>query len=113
MTSDVSKHPHWTREEFVTFLLLYCADADMEYSESERAMIRSGISEAGLAEVEEEYHNLKDFEKILVIKAYQSKYYNSPEQKTELLTMVERLFRADGDFDIMEHNLYRMLQKIL
>ena len=113
MTHDLSKHPRWTREEFVTFLLLYCADADMECTDNERAMIRAGIDEAGLLAVETEYKDLKDFEKILVIESYQSRYFSDEIQKKELLKIMERLFKADGEFDIMEHNLYRMLQKLL
>jgi hypothetical protein len=113
MTHDIAKHPCWTRDEFLAFLLLYCADADMECSEAERKMIRDHIDEARLTAIEEEYARLTDFERITVIKTYQSWYFDSGDHKAGLLKTVEELFTVDGEYDIMEHNLYRMLQKIL
>ena len=114
MTDHTSKkHPHWSREEFVAFLLLDAADADMACTQEERVIIKAGIDESHLASVEAEYNSLKDYEKISVIKSYKSQYYNDPTRKSDLLKIVEQLFQADGEFDIMEHNLYRMLQKIL
>jgi len=111
--STVKKHPHWSREEFMAFLLLYAAEADMVCTEEERAIIKAGIDEAHLAAVEAEYNGLKDYERISIIKSYKSQYYDDESRKFELLKIVEQLFQADGEFDIMEHNLYRMLQKIL
>jgi hypothetical protein len=113
MTHNISKHPHWSRDEFVAFLLLYAAEADMECTDEERAFIKTGIDEVHLSFVEAAYTELSDFERISVIKSYQPQYFATPEQKAELLSKVERLFQADGEFDIMEHNMYRMLQKIL
>lgn len=113
MSHDISKHPYWSREEFLAFILLYAADADMECTEEERAMIRSGIDKEHLLQVESEYQRLTDFERITVIKIYQPKYFKDAEGKKRLLKSVVKLFEADGEFDILEHNVYRMLQKIL
>lgn len=113
MSHDISNHPHWSKEEFLAFLLLYAADADMECTEDERAIIRSGIDKEHLKQVESEYLRLTDFERITVIKMYQPKYCKGADDKEHLLKCVEELFEADGEFDIMEHNVFRMLQKIL
>jgi hypothetical protein len=113
MTHDISKHPYWSSEEFIAFVLLYAAEADMECTDEERAYIKTGIDDAHLDVVEATYTKLSDFERISVIKSYHPQYFATPEQKSELLKKVEGLFQADGEFDILEHNMYRMLQKIL
>lgn len=113
MSHDISNHPHWSKKEFLAFLLLYAADADMECTDDERAMIRSGIDKEHLQQVETEYQRLTDFERITVIKMYQPKYCQTAADKESLLKCVEELFEADGEFDILEHNVFLMLQKIL
>lgn len=113
MSHEISKHPHWSRDEFVAFLLHYAADADMECTEEELDIIRRGLDAEHLKKVEAEYEAMTDFERISVIQAYRDQYFETPEQKAELLDAVENLFEADGEFDILEHNVYRMLQKIL
>ncbi len=72
MTHNISEHPKWSRDEFLAFLLLFAAGADMKCTDEERAMIRSGIDDAHLSRVESEYDQLSDFERISVIKAYRS-----------------------------------------
>ena len=113
MTNGTDKHPYWTRDEFMAFLLLYCAGVDMDCTEEERKVIRDGIDDAHLAAVEAEYDRLSDFGRISVMKSYQPLYFKDPAQKEDLMKAIRMMFTADGDFDTMEHNVYLMLQKIL
>ena len=113
MSHDISNHPHWNRDEFLAFVLLYAACVDMECTDDERKVITGVIDESHLKVVEAEYNKLSDFERISVINAYRDQYFKDPGQKDEILGSVEKMFKADGTFDIMEHNVYRMLQKLL
>ena len=113
MAHDISKHPYWSRDEFMAFILLYAACVDMECTDDERKVITNVIDDAHLKVVEAEYEKLTDFERISVIESYSDQYFSNPDQKAQILKSVEDLFKADGTYDIMEHNVYRMLQKLL
>ncbi|HLF65097.1 MAG TPA: hypothetical protein VI603_15140 [Saprospiraceae bacterium] len=113
MKHDITKHPYWSYDEFVAFLLFYAAKADMEFIDEEREMILKIVSEEKFSQIEQEYYRLTDFERINVIQAYKSKFYASATKKNEIIEKIKKLCTADGEFDIMEQNMVMMIQKIL
>jgi hypothetical protein len=113
MKHDISKHPYWTHDEFMAFLLFYAANADMECTEEERQTIRRTIPEGHLSMVEAEYHRLTDFERITVLQSYRGKYFHNEQEKAQVLEQIRSLCNADGEYDIMEKNMILMLQKVL
>jgi uncharacterized tellurite resistance protein B-like protein len=110
---DISKHPYWTHDEFMAYLLFYAANADMECTDEERKMILDTIPEGHLPEVESEYNRLSDFERLKVIQLYKTNHYPSSQQKEELIEAVKKLCNADGEYDIMERNMVMMLGRLL
>lgn len=113
MKHDISKHPYWTREQFMAFILFYAAHADMECTEEERQIVRNIISEEQLPEIESEYQRLTDFERIEVIQSYKNNYFANTGQKAVIIEELKHLCNADGEYDIMEKNLVMMLGRIL
>jgi len=113
MSHDISKHPYWTHDEFMAFLLFYAANADMECSDAERQMILDTIPEGHLPQIEKEYNKLSDFERIQVIQSYKTKHYPSPQQKQEIMDALTKLCNADGESDQMEKNMLLMMHRIL
>ena len=113
MKHDISKHPYWTREEFMAFLLFHAANADMEYIDEEREMILNTIPEGKLPAIEKEYRRLTDFERIKVIQSYKAKYYPGAADKQEIIERVKKLCKADGEYDLMEKNMVMMLKRVL
>jgi thiosulfate/3-mercaptopyruvate sulfurtransferase len=111
--SSLKKHPHWSREEFLAFILLHAANADMECTDEERGIILEKISEDHLATVEAEYADLNDYQRLNIIQTYRPLYFKDKAQKAQILVEVEKIFNADGAYDVMEHSTYLMLQKIL
>lgn len=111
--STFKDHPKWTHNEFVGFLMIYAAYCDMEFSEKERAVIRENINEIKLKELEAEYLEMNDIERINTINAYREKYFSTEAEKKMIYSMLESLFQVDGQFSIMEKNLMRMLHKLL
>lgn len=113
MKQDITKHPHWSKDEFVAFLLFFAAKANMEYVDEEREMILKIISVDQLRQIEKEFYGLSDFQSIEIIHSYKTKYYSTPAEKKEVLDRIKNLFTADGEYDTMEKNMLLMLKKIL
>ena len=112
MTS-ISDHPKWTRDEFLAFLLIYAAKADMYFSADEKDFILKKIDAGVLASVELEYNALSDYEHIQIIQSYRDQFFDDDATKESLLSEVRTLFGIDGHFSIEEHSMYLMLKKIL
>ena len=113
MKHDISKHPYWTHDEFMAFLLFFVANADMECTDAERQMILNSIPEGHLPMIETEYNRLSDFERINVLQSYKGKYYESDAQKKDILDTLKNICKADGEYSTMEKNMVMMLKRIL
>jgi hypothetical protein len=109
----INQHPKWNEQEFLCFLLIYASSADMQISEDERMYIRKMLNPQKVSEIESEFNDLGDFEKLRVIEKYKGLFFPTQERKNELLTKLEKLFQIDGEYSTMEHNLFLMLKKLL
>jgi hypothetical protein len=106
-------HPRWNYNEFLTYILIYAAHADLEFSSEEREVIKSQIDHEKAAHLLEEFQQSSDYEKIQIIQAYKGLYYPTNERRDEILYRIRTLFESDGKFDVMERNMFRMLKKIM
>ena len=106
-------HPKWNYNEFLCYLMIYASNADMEFSDEEREIIKAQIDENSVAHLYDEFNHLSDYERIQIIQAYKGLYYPNHERKDEILHRLKSLFESDGDFNIMERNMLRMLKKIM
>lgn len=106
-------HPKWNYNEFVCFLLVYAAHADLEFTAEERKMIGNLISEDQVCGLDDVFSEMTDYERIQTIQSYKELYYPTTERRDELLNKIKTLFESDGHFSIMEQNMMRMLHRIL
>ena len=113
MKSHLDEHPKWNYKEFCAFLLIYGANADMEITKEEEAMIKSKVDEATYQEIRSDFNDVSDYDIIQIILTYKGLYFPTPERKNELLDMIKKEFYADGDFSVMEKNLLRLLEKLM
>jgi hypothetical protein len=103
----------YTYEEFVSFLLIYAAHADVEYTEREQAFIKAKVSEASYEKVYSDFNSMTDIKVLQLIESYKDQYYSTPEQKTKLMGHVQALFDADGNYSSMEKTLKLFLDHLL
>lgn len=103
----------WTYDEFVAFLLIYAAHADIEYTEQEQAFIEAKVSASSYEKVYTAFNNMTDIKVLQTLESYKEKYHNTPEQKERLLGHMQELFDADGDYSSMEKTLKLFLDHLL
>ena len=113
MQGTVKTHPKWTFQQFMCFLLMHAAEADLEFSKAECDMIMKRVGEHEMEEIHEELEANNDYERLQIIQTYKDRYYPTAEKKAELLVRIEELFEIDGTYSQTEHNLFMMLRKIL
>ena len=106
-------HPKWNFEEFTTFLLLYASNADLELSESEEEAMKSRLDPAHYEAVKDVFDNASDYEIIQIILSYKGLYFPTIPRTNELLDLIKKQFFADGEFSVLEKNVFRILKKLL
>ena len=101
---------NWTKEEFRAYLFIYCAHADFVETKEEVDMIKSTISEKIFWEIHNEFNQDNDYQQIQKITLNFKKFYSTQEQLDGLFDEIKALMLSDGEYDILEQNLFRALK---
>ena len=94
---DIPKSQDWNYQEFVTFVIIYASNVDMDFSEVEKARINARVSKSTFDKMYHEFDKRSDFESLQTILSYKGLYYPTVARKLELLNAVKLLFFADGE----------------
>jgi len=106
-------HPKWSYNQFLAFLLIHTANADMEFTEDEKDTISKVVTPEELDIIKSEYDAASDYEVIQIILTYKGLYYPTIDRKQELLREVIKECCADGDYSALERNLTMFLRKLM
>ena len=104
---------NWSKQELLTYIMLYVAHSDLHESRSEHEYLLSRVDAGTYSNIKKEFEGDNDYQSISkIIDAVRSKdYYN--DDLTELFADIKLMAFADGDFDHMENVTYNHLKKIL
>jgi len=104
---------NWTKQELVAYILLYAANCNLDIDNHEKNVILSKVDMQTFQRVHDEFDKDNDYQSLQkIISALEEKHYSKVELDT-LFDDIKRLFLSDGNYDVMEHNLYSYLKKIL
>ena len=103
----------WTYNQFLAFLLLYCARADYSITDAEKKFIRSKTDNIDLKVIRDEFDKLPEYEIIQIILYFKEKYYNTPELRNKMYDDIKELFLADGNYTFNEENLFNAMKGLL
>ncbi len=103
----------WTRVEFKTYLLLYCANADYIESEEEKELIKSRVNKDILKRIHKEFDKDNDYQQIQKITDTAERFGYTNAKADELLNKMKDLFFSDEDMGELEQNMFRGLKHLL
>ncbi len=101
------------RNEFLAFLFLYAAAADLVLTQSELELISEKVGMENLKKAKSIHETLSDYEQIQLIMAHKEEHYPNEEQKASLLEELRKIFLADNKFSVQEQNMMRSLNKLM
>jgi hypothetical protein len=107
------KKINWTKEDIKVYTLIYCANADFFEDDSEVEYIKSMINKSDYNRLHSEYESDNDYQSIQKINNALKYYDFSLKQKQKFFSEIKELFKADGDFDLLEKNMYMNLKRYL
>lgn len=99
--------------EFLCITLLYAATVNEEFTPEEKASI---IKQVGIETYENMYvkfDKMSDFEALETIAHHKGIHYPTPERRQEVLDRIKVIFEADNEFDVLEKEIFRLLERIL
>lgn len=103
----------WNYSEFTCFLLIHASYADMEFSQDEKTLIMNKFGKAMFENIADQYDSMGEYERLNTIMQYKGVYYPTSDRKAELLSEIETLCNADGDYSRLEKTLIMFLNKML
>jgi hypothetical protein len=86
---------------------------DIEYSEEEKDRLKRVFNPEIYDKVYPQFDQMSDYAALQEILMYKEKYYNTPEQKQEVLDNIKIQCFVDGDYSIMEMEVFHFLEKLL
>ena len=101
------------KSEFLAFVFLYAASADLVLSKSELDLIADKVGLESLKRAKTHFDQYSDYERIEFILAHRDLYFKDEESKENLLSELKMVFLADNVFSIEEQNLFRALNRLL
>lgn len=104
---------NWSYDEFITFLLIYVANVDMEFSDEEKQLIKKMAGESTFQEMVEIFDSMSDYKAYEKILSYKEKYFATQAEKDAIVEKMKDLFYADADFNIMEKELLHFLERMM
>jgi len=103
----------WSYSDLKTFLLIYCANADLHETPEELRLISRDVTHARFEELTEFFVSNSDFDNLQAIVSLKPKYFADEAGVDKLVREMETLFRVDGDYSYIEKVILTALRRIL
>ena len=103
----------WTYEDFLTYLMLYAANADLVINEEEKEMLFTKVSLEDYGHVHKIFEKENDYERLQTIKSFKDSYYNTTQAQEKLLRDLKDMFMADEEYNSIENAFFMGLKKVL
>lgn len=107
------QNTNWSFNEFLAFLLIYAAHADIEFSNEEKEFIKDIVSKEIFDSICNEFNQLTDFQALDLILNYKDLYCSTQKEKKYLFEKLNDLFHVDGEFTQLEKELLVFLDRLL
>lgn len=104
---------HWTKNELVAYILLYMANTNFVESNTEKNIIISKVNMNTFQKIHDEFDNDNDYQSLQKIINGLKQHNYSMDDIDALFVDIKLLFLSDGEYDILEKNMFLYLKKIL
>lgn len=102
-----------TKEDFMSYCLLYAADADFNITKQDVILVASNIEPEDFVRVYNVFEMDGDKAKIERINEHKSLYIKNEEEKREFLDRIKEVFFTDRVNESVERSVMLMLKNIL
>ncbi len=106
-------YPQLSPSEFTTFVLIYAAHADYDYSDPEIKIIKNLCSEADYNKMLELFNKTSDYNVLRIVLENKKSFCNTDQAKSNLYQLITKVFEADGDYSRPEKVFLNFLDRMI
>ncbi len=103
---------NWTKQEFQTYLFIFCMNADYKETKEELKTISIKSNEAVYEKMHSEFEKDNDYVSIQKLQASINELNYTEEEIKALFDEIKELFLSDGKYEILERNLMTGLKRL-
>ena len=104
---------NWSRDELIAYILLFAAHSNFEEANLERNVIISKVDMQTFQRIHDEFDGDNDYQSLQKIQAELKNHDYGSNDLEDLFSEIRVLFHADGEFDVLERNMFSYLKRIL
>ncbi|MEZ4950865.1 MAG: hypothetical protein R2769_06245 [Saprospiraceae bacterium] len=104
---------HWSQDDFLAFVTIYGACADMDFSDDEKAWIKEQFGDSAFEKARHLYKHQSDYENIQTIIELKKKFFPGEHGHNVLVSTLKKLFSVDHDTSRMEKLVLLGLEKLI
>jgi len=104
---------NWTYNDYLAFIMIYAASADLNIQESEKMLIRERVGDECYEKVMGIFEERNDMERIEIILQFKAEHIKDEAEKEKVLSDMKDVFMADKDYSTLEQNIFMAVQKLL
>ena len=101
-----------SKDEFVTFVLIYAAHGDRVVKDSETEYIKERTSAELYDKVFEAFDANDHVRNFQILLRHKEMYYPGRQGSEDLLGEMESVFLADGEYHDLEHELFTAVRNV-
>lgn len=105
--------PQLTKSEFKTFVLIYAAYVDYNFSDQEEAYIKGQSSNGEYEKMNTLFKAHTDYQSLKIILEHRKKFYQSLQEKEVLYAQIVNLFKIDGEYSRPEKLFLNFLEQMI
>jgi len=113
MNTSEPKAINLSKEEFETFLLIYAAHVDYNYSDQEKTFILARTTQDVLEKMENIFFNYGDYSCMKIILQHKEKHYSCEKEKERIFLLLKKIFEIDGDYSRIEKSFIDFFKKMI
>lgn len=103
----------WTKDSFLSLLLIYASNVDMEMTEAEHAWISRQFGEEAYQKAKNYYDDHSEYEAIQKVMSLKAEFLPNAGALATCRQHLAGIFAADGEFSRFEHDVMHVLEKLL
>lgn len=102
-----------SKNEFITFVLIYASHIDYEFTPHEKALILNKTDNQTFNTMMNLFEKNNDYQCMKIILKHKSKYFNNKRDQDQLFGLIKELFEADNDYSRIEQTFIPFFKKMI
>jgi thiosulfate/3-mercaptopyruvate sulfurtransferase len=109
----MDKRENWTYNDYLNFIMVYAAHADLELNEDEIELLIKKMGQSNYEQANHLFNKVKDVEAIDIVYEFKNKYIKTEDDKSRLMATIDEILFSDKVVKPEEEGFYLSIHRII